>query len=186
MDPKQLTSKEMGEILHNLNERKEDTDRRLSVVEKNWEKCQKNKELITREEAILAASMSSPSLGDKVTSSGDIYHDELLRTLQRSWQLYTIGATSVVSEQNKLLALQAQYYIIENCINDLSNDDYKVIKSFYHENKTAEEGADIAQVSLSTFYRLAKDTLNRLTELYNDEVRKRYLVAEEAQTGTES
>ena len=94
MDPKQLTSKEMGEILHNLNERKEDTDRRLSVVEKNWEKCQKNKELITREEAILAASMSSPSLGDKVTSSDDIYHDELLRTLQRSWQLYTIGATS--------------------------------------------------------------------------------------------
>ena len=91
-----------------------------------------------------------------------------------------------MSEQNKLLALQAQYYIIENCINDLSNDDYKVIKSFYLENKTAEEGADIAQVSLSTFYRLAKDTLNRLTDLYNDEVRKRYLVAEEAQTGTES
>ena len=184
MDPRQLTSREMGEILHSLNERKEDTDRRLAVVEKNWEKCQKNKELITREEAILATSMSSPSFGDRVTSSGDIYHDELLHALQRSWQLYNIGAASVVNEQNKLLALQAQYYIIENCINHLSSDDYKVVKSFYLENRTAEEGADIVQVSLSTFYRLAKDTLERLTNLYNEEVKKRYLVAEEQAAAT--
>ena len=146
--------------------RKRDSKEIESLL-RHLDKCRKNGELISREEAIIAASMPGISYGDKVDSSGDIYHDELLRTLEKSRILYEMGMNSVMKEQNRLFADQQEYNTLDECISDYKGDLVDYIVDYYMKNLSPPEGADLFSLSQSQFNRNAREAIDRLTAEYN-------------------
>ena len=160
-------SKEIESLLRHLDKRREDNEQRLEAVGVNLDRCRKNGELISREEAIIAASMPGISYGDKVDSSGDIYHDELLRTLEKSRILYEMGMNSVMKEQNRLFADQQEYNTLDECISDYKGDLVDYIVDYYMKNLSPPEGADLFSLSQSQFNRNAREAIDRLTAEYN-------------------
>ena len=97
-----MSEKEMAEALKYLRENEEDDMLRLKVIEKNLNETEDRQQLITKEEAILAASMPGIQYGDKVMSSGDVNHDELFRTLEKSKEIYRDAIRDLVKERNEL------------------------------------------------------------------------------------
>lgn len=170
MQLQKMTTKEVERVLRNMEELQEENIQRLEIVSRNWDRCQKNGELISKEEAILCASMPGMTYGDKVSSSGDIYHDELLRTLQESRRLYMMGMNSVMNEHNRLMAEQDGYLILSSCIRQLPDDAEKIVSKYYMKNLTLTEGQDLFQLARSQFFKKSVEALELLTAEYNREV----------------
>jgi len=170
MQLRKTDSREIESVLRNLDKLEAENKQRLAAVQVNWDECQQNRELISKEEAILATSMPGISYGDKVDSSGDIYHDELLRTLEKSKRLYEMGMNSVMLEHNRLMENQNAYRLLRFCIAALPDESKGYIQDYYMKNLTPVEGADQFALSRSQLNKNLKDALESLTAAYNQRV----------------
>jgi len=162
-----MSEKEMVETLKYLRENEEDDMIRLQVIEKNLDETENRQQLITREEAILAASMPGIQYGDKVMSSGDVNHDELFRTLEKSKEIYRDAIRDLVKEKNELEDNIQLYNRIRQCINKVHRELRVYLEEYYMANITADEGCRKMHLSRSFFFTQAKRALKALTRQYN-------------------
>lgn len=162
-----MSEKEMAEALKYLRENEEDDMLRLKVIAKNLDETEDRQQLITKEEAILAASMPGIQYGDKVMSSGDVNHDELFRTLEKSKEIYRDAIRDLVKERNELEDNIQLYNKIRGCINKVHRELRVYLEEYYMANITADEGCRKMHLSRSFFFTQAKRALKALTRQYN-------------------
>ena len=162
-----MSEKEMVETLKYLRENEEDDRIRLQVIEKNLDETENRQQLITREEAILAASMPGIQYGDKVMSSGDVNHDELFRTLEKSYRIYHEAVDDLLSEKNELENNLQFYNRIHRCINKVRRELRVYLEEYYIANVTAEEACRKMSISRALLFRQAQRAIMAMTRIYN-------------------
>lgn len=162
-----MSEKEMAETLKYLRENEEDDMLRLKVIEKNLNETEDRQQLITKEEAILAASMPGIQYGDKVKSSGDVNHDELFRTLEKSKEIYRDAINDLVAEKNELEDNIQLYNRIRKCINKVHREFRVYLEKYYIANVTAEEACRNMNICRALLFKQAQKALTILTRIYN-------------------
>ena len=162
-----MSEKEMAEALKYLRENEEDDMLRLKVIEKNLNETEDRQQLITKEEAILAASMPGIQYGDKVMSSGDVNHDELFRTLEKSKEIYRDAIRDLVKERNELEDNIQLYNKIRGCINKVHRELRVYLEKYYIANVTAEEACRNMNICRALLFKQAQKALTILTRIYN-------------------
>ena len=162
-----MSEKEMAETLKYLRENEEDDMLRLKVSEKNLNETEDRQQLITKEEAILAASMPGIQYGDKVMSAGDVNHDELFRTLEKSKEIYRDAINDLVAEKNELEDNIQLYNRIRRCINKVHREFRVYLEKNYIANATAEEACRNMNICRALLFKQAQKALTILTRIYN-------------------
>lgn len=162
-----MSEKEMADTLKYLRENEEDDLIRLKVIEKNLNETEERQQLITKEEAILAASMPGIQYGDKVMSSGDVNHDELFRTLEKSKEIYRDAIKDLVDEKNELEDNIKLYNRIRRCINKVHREFRVYLEKYYIANATAEEACRNMNICRAFLFKQAQKALTILTRIYN-------------------
>ena len=162
-----MSEKEMAETLKYLRENEEDDKIRLKVIENNLKETEDRQQLITREEAILAASMPGIQYGDKVMSSGDVSHNDLFLTLEKSNKIYHEAVDDLLSEKNELESNIQFYNRIHRCINKVRRELRVYLEEYYMKDISADEGCKKMHLSRSFFFAQAQKAIAAMTRVYN-------------------
>lgn len=173
-----MNESDMAATLRHLDELERNNRKNEQFIKEKLDEIKESYEIITKEEAILAASMPGIQYGDKVTSSGDINHDELYRTLERSRRIHDEAAQEIMDEDVTICLNKRKYSRIRCLINTLPDSAQIYILGYYRTNATAAEAQKKYNLSSAQFYREAKHALVTMTRAFNDSLIKKPIFLE--------